>query len=132
VSGPTPFDKIGGDELRRVIADFYDRLFGDLMIGFLFEGKDKNRLIDKEWELTARMLGADIEYTGRTMPAAHAKSPILGGHFDRRLQILKDTLADRDVDPEVREVWLSHTVALRSQITKDRGSECDHSKIPQK
>ncbi len=121
------FDKIGNDALRAVIADFYDRIFADVMIGFLFAGKDKQRLIDKEWELAAVMLGAPgVRYTGRPIRAAHAASPILGGHFERRLQLLRDTLADHDVNPEVCEVWIRHTLALRDQVTGDRGSECDH------
>jgi hemoglobin len=95
------------------------------MIGFLFTGKDRARLVDKEYELAARMLGADIRYTGKPMREAHARVPILGGHFDRRVQLLTNTLADHDVDPEVRRVWLEHTLALRPQITHDRGSECE-------
>jgi hemoglobin len=122
------FDKIGGDKLLLVIQDFYDRVFDDVMIGFLFIGKDKQQLIQKEWELAAKMLGADVEYTGRAIREAHAKSPILGGHFERRLQILKDTCADHDVDRDVVDTWVSHTNALRSHVTKDAGSECDHSK----
>lgn len=122
------FDKIGGDKLLLVVQDFYDRVFDDVMIGFLFIGKDKQRLIQKEWELAAKMLGADVAYTGRPIREAHAKSPILGGHFERRLQILKDTCADHDVDPDVVDTWVSHTNALRSHVTRDIGSECDHSK----
>lgn len=120
------FDRIGGDRLRAVIVDFYDHVFADVMIGFLFAGKDKARLIEKEWELAARMLGADIPYTGRAMKEVHAKHPILGGHFDRRLQILKNVLAAHDIDPEVQATWIDHTQAMRSQITADKGSECDH------
>lgn len=120
------FDKIGAEALRAVLVDFYDRVFADVMIGFLFVGKDKQRLIDKEYELAARMLGADVEYTGRPIREAHAASPILGGHFERRRQILEDVLADHGVDPEVRAAWVKHTLALRSQVTKDRGTECDH------
>ena len=83
------FDRIGGPALRRVLEDFYDRVFADTMIGFLFAGKNKQRLVQKEWEMAARMLGADeVAYTGRSIPEAHARSPILGGHFERRLQIL--------------------------------------------
>jgi hemoglobin len=123
------YDKIGGEALRAVIADFYDRVFADPMIGFLFAGKNKHRLIQKEWEMTARMLGAsEVPYTGRSMPEAHARSPILGGHFERRLHILEETLAAHAVDPEVRRVWLDHTRALRPQVTADRGSECDHER----
>jgi hemoglobin len=120
------FDRIGGNALRAVIVEFYDRVFDDVMIGFLFQGKDRARLIEKEWELAARMLGADVEYTGRPMREAHAKVPILGGHFDRRLQILRDVLADHGVDEEVAESWIAHSVKLRPQVTADAGSECDH------
>jgi hemoglobin len=124
--GENLFDRIGGDALRAVVTDFYDRVFDDVMIGFLFAGKDRARLIQKEWELAARMLGADVEYTGRSMREAHARVPILGGHFDRRLQILRDVLSDHAVDEAVRESWIAHTVKLRSQVTADAGSECDH------
>ncbi|MEK6608468.1 MAG: group 1 truncated hemoglobin [Myxococcota bacterium] len=124
----TLFDQIGGDKLRAVLADFYDRIFFDLLIGFLFAGKDKQRLIDKEWELTARLLGASVAYTGRPIREAHARSPILGGHFERRLQLLRETLADHAVPPAVRDAWIAHTLALRSQVTADAGSECDHDK----
>jgi hemoglobin len=126
----TPFERIGGDALREVIRDFYDRVFGDVMIGFLFVGKDKQRLIQLEWELAARMLGAkDVTYTGRSMRVAHARSPIFGGHFERRLQILRETMRDHGVDPEVERVWIEHAQALRSQITTDQGSECKDTSV---
>lgn len=124
------FDQIGGDKLRAVIADFYTRVFHDVMIGFLFIGKDRARLVDKEWEFTANLLGAGVKYTGRPIREAHAKSPILGGHFERRLQILRETLADHDVAPEVQARWIEHTLALRPQVTADAGSECDHDANP--
>jgi len=120
----TLFDRIGGDALRAVIADFYDRVFRDVMIGFMFQGKDRQHLIDREWELAAALLGADVKYTGRPLAAAHAQHTIFGGHFERRKQLLRETMHDHAVDPEIQQVWLDHTEALRSQITRDRGSEC--------
>ena len=112
----TLFDRVGGDTLRAVITDFYDRVFDDTMIGYLFVGKDKQRLIDKEWELAARFLGADVRYTGKPIREVHTSVRILSGHFDRRLQILKDTLEDHGVDREVRDSWIEHTLALREQV----------------
>jgi hemoglobin len=119
------FDKIGGDQLRAVITDFYDRVFADVMIGFMFQGKPKQHLIDREWEFTASFLGApDAKYTGRPLRTAHANHTIFGGHFERRLQILRETMRDHAVDPEVQQSWIDHTNALRGQITRDKGSEC--------
>jgi hemoglobin len=119
-----PFDKIGQAALRAVIEDFYSRVFDDVMIGFLFQGKDRARLVEREYEFTAQLLGADVKYTGRPMRTAHAQSPIFGGHFERRLQILRETLRDHAVDGEVVAAWIEHSQALRAQITRDRGSEC--------
>jgi hemoglobin len=120
----TLFDRIGADPLRAVITDFYGRLVGDVMIGFLFDGKDRQRLIDREYEFTASFLGGDVKYTGRPIRTAHAQSPIFGGHFERRLKLLRDTLRDHAVDPEVQTAWIDHTLALRPQVTRDQGSEC--------
>ena len=121
------FEKIGAERLRAVITDFYDRIFRDVMIGFLFAGKDRARLIEKEYELTARLLGADVAYTGKPLREAHARSPILGGHFERRMEILRQTLAAHAIDPEVVAAWLDHQLAMRAQITTDQGSECKDS-----
>lgn len=124
------FDKIGAVKLRAVITDFYDRVFGDVMIGFLFQGKNKQHLIEREYEFTAGFLGGkDIKYTGRPMREAHAKSPIFGGHFERRLQLLREAMRDHGVDPEVQQVWLDHSYALRPQITSDKGSECKDTSV---
>jgi hemoglobin len=127
--GPELFAKIGEPKLRAVITDFYSRIFGDVMIGFLFEGKNRQHLIDREVEFTAGFLGGDMKYTGRPMRTAHAASPIFGGHFERRLQILRETLRDNAVDPDVQQVWIDHTLALRAQITSDKGSECKDTKV---
>ena len=123
------FEKIGAAKLRAVLEDFYTRVFGDVMIGFLFQGKDRARLVDKEYEFTAQLLGADVAYTGRPMRVAHAQSPIFGGQFERRLQILRETLRDHGVAPEVTTAWIEHSQALRPQITRDRGSECEDTAV---
>lgn len=120
------FDRIGAEALRTVLTDFYGRVFGDVMIGFMFRGKDRQHLVDREYELTAALLGAPgITYTGRPMRAAHAQHTIFGGQFERRLQILRETLRDHQVDADVQQAWIDHQLALRNQITRDRGSECD-------
>jgi hemoglobin len=129
-----PFELLGPDDAARLarldalVTDFYDRVFGDVMIGFLFWGKDKAKLIRLETQFSARLLGADVPYEGRPMPAAHRASPILGGHFERRQQILREVLAAHDVPEAVRDAWLSHNDRLRAQVTGDSGTECDHDR----
>lgn len=124
--GPELFAKIGEAKLRAVVTDFYDRVFPDVMIGFMFQGKDRRHLIDREYELTAALLGAPgVTYTGRPMRVAHAQHTIFGGQFERRLQLLRETLRDHRVDADVQQAWIDHQLALRGQITRDHGSECN-------
>jgi len=56
---------------------------------------------------------------------APAKHPIMGGHFARRRQILKETLEAFDVPPVIQEAWLAHTDSLRPLITPEADSDCD-------
>lgn len=118
--------EIGGMAgLDGLITDFYDRLFDDVMIGFMFWGKDKARLIRHEVQFTARMLGARVAYEGEPVARAHAKLPIMGGMFNRRLKILENVLDDHDVPESVREIWLGHTERLRAAIL-GKGVHPDH------
>ena len=117
--------------LRVVLEDFYNRVFADTMIGFYFAGRDKARLVEKELELTLNALGGPVSYSGRPLTEVHRPLRIAGGHFDRRLQILKEAMAAHDLPIEIRNAWIEHTVKLRSLITGDSTGECQH-KPPQK
>ena len=121
----TLFDRIGGDALRRVLEDFYARVFADPMIGYMFAASNRHRLIQKEWELVARILGGETRYSGLPMREVHAGHAILGGHFARRQKLLEEVLEAHGVDPEVRAAWLEHNLALRPQVTGDRPTECN-------
>lgn len=119
-----PWELLGADDdarltrLREIVSDFYERVFDDAMIGFLFWGKDRHRLIEMEVQFVARALGGGLPYTGRSMPDAHRSVNILGGHFERRQQILRNVLAGQDVPEPVREAWLEHNERLRAVVTR--------------
>jgi truncated hemoglobin YjbI len=120
------FEQLGGEpKLRAVISTFIDRVFDDRMIGFFFRNADKQRIKDMEYQLAARFLGAQIEYQGRPLDQVHAKHPIMGGHFDRRRQILRETLEIYHVPEPIKAAWLAHTDRLRPLITPEQDSACD-------
>jgi len=124
----TLFEALGGEAaLRALIDDFVDRVFDDIMIGFHFDRADRERVKAKEYELAARHLGADVDYTGRPLREAHARHPILGGQFTRRLKILEETLDDHGAPASVKEHWLAHNERLRGQITGD--AACDAAAV---
>jgi truncated hemoglobin YjbI len=120
------FEQLGGEpELRAIVDDFIDRCFDDLMIGFLFARAERQRIKRFEYEHAAKNLGAAIEYGGRPLDEAHRPHRIFGGQFDRRRQILLETLRDHGAPDEVVEAWLAHQDSLRSMITRDPDSNCE-------
>jgi hemoglobin len=124
----TNFEIMGGEKaLRSVLKDFYDRVFADPMIGYLFAASNQQELIDREYEFTARIMGKDIEYRGKTMREAHGKHRILSGHFNRRHRLLELVLNEHEVPTQVQDVWLSHMLSLRAAVvgTASNPQGCD-------
>ena len=125
-TAPSYFDQLGGETaLKAIIDQFIDLVFQDRMIGFFFRNADRRRLKELEYQLAAHFLGAPIEYRGRPLDQVHAKHPIMGGHFARRKQILKETLESHAVPESIKAAWLQHTDDLRALITAQAGSDCD-------
>jgi hemoglobin len=132
-STQSQFEQLGGEkQLRRIIGDFIDRVFADRMIGFFFRNADKERIKELEYQLAAAFLGVDVKYRGRPLDQAHAKHPIMGGHFARRKQILKETLEFHEVPESIKTAWLDHTESLRALITTQTGSDCDPLEVRRK
>lgn len=124
--GQTFFDQLGGaPKLEAIINTFIDRVFDDRMIGFFFRHADRQRIKAMEYQLAAHFLGAEVKYQGRPLDQVHAKHPIMGGHFARRRQILRETLELYHVPEPIKAAWLAHTDALRPLITAQKDSECD-------
>ena len=122
----TLFDQLGGEPVLRAIMDrFVDKVVTDPMIGYLFKKTNRRRLKVKEYEHAALHLGApSVTYTGRPIDTVHAPPPISGGHFDRRLQLLKETLDEFNAPEQVREHWISHTESLRHEIVREPEADC--------
>jgi hemoglobin len=115
---PSLFDELGGEmALRKVVDQFVDRIFEDVMIGFMFARASRSRIKEKEYEFAAQHLGAAVAYSGRPLEIAHRAHQIFDGQFDRRSTILRETLAACAVPERVRAHWLSHTESLRGKIT---------------
>jgi hemoglobin len=111
------YESIGGEaRVREVIQALYDRLFVDPMIGFLFEGKDKAHIVTQQVAFTCRFLGGPQVYEGLPLPRAHAKIPILPGHFDRRHRLLEQVLGECGVPADAKRVWLQIDQSLRPSV----------------
>jgi truncated hemoglobin YjbI len=119
-------DDIGGassqeceKQLRRILCDFYTRMSKDIMIGFFFTGKSPEEIAEHQFHFLMRAMGASASYEGRSPVQAHADlPPILSGHFDRRLQILQETLTDFNLDANSIQIWLEFENSFRDVLVK--------------
>ena len=119
----TPYEALGGDAgLHRILDDFVHRMAGDFIIGWLFAGKDLERLVRMEVAFAAAHLGGPRAYGGRPLPEAHRGLPINDGMFRRRLALLRRVLADHGASDAVIETWIAHDTRLQGMITD--GSDC--------
>ena len=111
------YDAIGGEPaVRAVLQSLYDKLFDDPIVGFLFQGKDKQHIVVQQLAFTCHFLGGPQEYEGRPLPAVHSALPLLPGHFDRRHRLLAQVLDEQRVADEVKRVWLRIDETLRPSI----------------
>jgi truncated hemoglobin YjbI len=113
----TPYEAIGGEErVRAILQSLYDTLFDDPIVGFLFDGKDKARIVEQQLAFTCRFLGGPHVYEGKPLPEAHASLPLLPGHFDRRHRLLERTLEEHNVSDDVKRWWLKIDQSLRPSV----------------
>ncbi|HUP56066.1 MAG TPA: group 1 truncated hemoglobin [Bdellovibrionota bacterium] len=117
------FERAGGEAgLENILLDFYGRMSRDLLIGFFFIGKDVEAIARKQKDFLLRAFGARPSYSGKPPAEAHESlAPILSGHFDRRLQLLEETLRDHGLAAEDIRSWVGFENAFRGQIVAEPG-----------
>lgn len=118
------FERIGEEALKSAIDDFVDRCFADMMIGYMFPEVRRDRIKRFEFEHAAEHLGSGSGYGGRPIDKAHAALRIMGGHFDRRLMILRETLVDHNMPEDIIERWLAYHESLRTLVTQQGQGIC--------
>lgn len=119
VATPSYYERIGGEAaLRAIISDFIDRVFDDVLIGFFFRNASKSRVKEFEFQHASEFLGGPVTYQGRPLKELHARHPIMGGHFSRRLMLLRQVLGDHHVPDDIVTAWVDHNASLRREITR--------------
>jgi truncated hemoglobin YjbI len=116
------YEKIGHDNLKKIIDVFVDRICDDLLIGYLFRKANRENLKQREFELIANFLGADIKYKGKNLKTIHQQHYIRAGQFNIRQKILRDTFQEFNIDNEIIEELIKHNEKLKRLIIKEKKS----------
>ncbi len=114
-------DSIGGEPaLLRILERFYAVMARDLMIGFFFEGHDLHEISRKQSLFVLLAAGKISSFPGKGPASAHtALPPILSGHFDRRLVILRQVLSEESLTPTQVDLWVRFEESFRAVVVSD-------------
>ena len=112
---------IGGESrLKEILRAFYVRMSTDILIGFFFDGKDLQHIADQQAHFLLNAAGLRERFEGKGPSTAHvAMPPILSGHFDRRLVILRETLAVYAIQSDLAECWVRFEESFRKVIVSE-------------
>lgn len=108
---------LGEERIRGIVRRFYDRMSKDVLIGFFFDGRDLDKIAEGQTAFLYRAMGLRPSYSGKAPAQAHTDlPPILAGHFDRRLVLLDQQLAEDGLDDAQRKIWIGFENAFRGPI----------------
>jgi len=105
------------DRLEEILWRFYTKMSGDLLIGFFFTGKNLHSIIKQQKAFILRAMGIVKKYDGPSPKKAHINlPPILRGHFDRRMVLLKETLLEEGFSEGAIQAWIKFEEQFRKSI----------------
>jgi hemoglobin len=92
------YERHGGfPTIRRVVAEFYERVLDDDKLAPHFEHVDMPRLIDHQTRFISFLTGGPAaEYSNDHLERVHARRHITLEEFNRMVELLTETLEDFD------------------------------------
>ena len=110
--------RLGGFKHLLIILDrFYDKLLEDVWVGYIFRPFDKQKLVLDQAEFINRSFGGPPRnYKPRNLNQIHKPLNITSGHFDRRHNILKETLDEFNIDEDIVQTWLQLDLKFKSIV----------------
>lgn len=113
-------EEVGGlERLEEMMRVFYERVFADMMIGFMFVGVDLDAIVASQVQyMRARLGNEKIRYEGKPIRGGHQPFPILVGHFNRRHQLMIEVLREFEVPEHVYDAWVELEQSLRELVIR--------------
>ena len=95
------YDRIGGSEkLKILVSAFYERVQQDSVLAPFFKDVQLDKLQAMQAEFFTMALGGPVEYSGKSLVAAHHHRGIKPEHMTRFVGCLMATLEDQGLSKE--------------------------------
>lgn len=108
-----------GPKLRRILTDFYDRVYEDPRLSPYFHNVTKDRAIAKQYEFLADVFTGEIPFFGLKPFNAHHWMIISDDLFDYREELFESVLQSHGVPEELMRQWLAFHELFRRELVKN-------------
>jgi hemoglobin len=103
----TLYDRLGDDNLKKLLDTFYDKVFESQVIGHMFKSTPKEVIKDKQFCFLSQFLGGPLRYNQKYGPPKmrmrHLPHPIDQAAKEEWLSIMKSSIDTLDIDSDFKE-----------------------------
>ncbi|PIR00086.1 MAG: group 1 truncated hemoglobin [Nitrospinae bacterium CG11_big_fil_rev_8_21_14_0_20_45_15] len=118
--------EVGGREvLERVHKKFYDKLYEHAWLKHFFAEVDQKVIENQQTDFMVSNMGGGRVYSGKLPKPAHKHMNITDEMFEERNRILKESILECGVRPDLAERWLKIDYAFKRSLVKNSLSECE-------
>lgn len=119
------FDELGGMPcLQKVHRIFYGKLLAHPWLKGFFVGVPRAHLESQQTDFMTGVFGGPKVYGGRPPKTAHTHLFITEEVFLIRHALLKESLDEAGIRPDLKERWLTHDLRMMKVLCKQSVSEC--------
>ncbi len=113
------WEALGGDAtVRRVLEDFYAKVYADAKLSPFFAKVTQTRAIDKQFSFMKQCVTGERIYMGDRPRNAHHWMVITHELFDHRQSLMIDSLKTHGLDDELIARWTAYEEYFRPDIVK--------------
>jgi truncated hemoglobin YjbI/ferredoxin len=107
-----------GQTVRRVVEDFYERVYADPVLSPFFRRVTKDRVTDKQYSFMKQCLTGEKVYFGDRPRNAHHWMIISEALFDHRQSLMLQALQASQLTPDQIERWVRVEEHFRPDMVK--------------
>lgn len=119
-------DEIGGRRtLERVHKVFYDKLYEHPWLKHFFADIEQKVIEDQQTDFMVSNMGGGKIYSGKLPRIAHKHMNITDDMFEERNRVLKESIQECNVRPDLAERWLKIDYAFKHSLVKKSLADCE-------
>lgn len=121
----TLFDRVGGRiVLQRVHKIFYDKIYAHPWLKQFFREVKQETIESQSTDFMTSNMGGGKVYNGQLPIIAHKNLFVTKELFDLRHTLLRDSIREAGLSPELMECWLRIDSAFEKSTVKLDSSQC--------